>query len=111
MKQIVAYLLMISMILSNNTMTIAAQVKSQSSVAEHSSEVVNIPDKYLLNAMLEQGDQNGDGRLTTEELKSVKQIYISDADKNEIDFTGIEYATNLKYVYINNAKKLNHTEE
>ena len=57
MKQIVAYLLMISMILSNNTMTIAAQVKSQSSVAEHSSEVVNIPDKYLLNAMLEQGDQ------------------------------------------------------
>lgn len=56
MKQIVAYLLMISMILSNNTMTIAAQVKSQSSVAEHSSEVVNIPDKYLLNAMLEQGD-------------------------------------------------------
>lgn len=35
MKQIVAYLLMISMILSNNTMTIAAQVKSQSSVAEH----------------------------------------------------------------------------
>ena len=111
MKQIVAYLLMISMILSNNTMTIAAQVKSQSSVAEHSSEVVNIPDKYLLNAMLEQGDQNGDGRLTTEELKSVKEIYISDADKNEIDFTGIEYATNLKYVYINNAKKLNHTEE
>ena len=108
MKQIVAYLLMISMILSNNTMTIAAQV---SSVAEHSSEVVNIPDKYLLNAMLEQGDQNGDGRLTTEELKSVKEIYISDADKNEIDFTGIEYATNLKYVYINNAKKLNHTEE
>ena len=72
------------MILSNNTMTIAAQVKSQSSVAEHSSEVVNIPDKYLLNAMLEQGDQNGDGRLTTEELKSVKQIYISDADKNAL---------------------------
>lgn len=86
-------------------------VKLPITVEASTKDAVNIPDKYVLNALLKSADKEDAGYLTKEDLKSVTSVYISNAKGKEVDLTGLEDATNLRSIEIENAKKINHIEQ
>ncbi|PKM60562.1 MAG: hypothetical protein CVU99_07535 [Firmicutes bacterium HGW-Firmicutes-4] len=70
---------------------------------------ISFPDENLYRALLNQGcDQNGDGVITEEEMKSL--TWLSLGYQNITNLTGLEYATELTELYLNSNTDLSNVE-
>ncbi|WP_373484355.1 dockerin type I domain-containing protein [Acetobacterium sp.] len=73
---------------------LAVAVNEEINTSEAVEGEINFPDANLFNALINQGiDQNGDGVITQDEIKSLTWLYLD--YKNITNLTGLEYATEL----------------
>lgn len=70
------------------------------SVKASSEEIVNFKDDNLKKVLVRDYDINKDGELSKEEMKKIEELSLEFMRINDI--TGLEYAVNLKILYLNN---------
>lgn len=59
-----------------------------------SEDSISVPNKNLYNALLKEGDQNKDGYLTKDEMKTIRSLGV-DLQSGSQDLTALTYAENL----------------
>lgn len=94
-KRIIAIFIIIEILITISLNVIACAISNDA------DEIVFFKDRTFKNYLLQSYDKNKDGEISVNEMKNVYQIYLTNVRIS--DFTGIEYATNLKSLYMNDS--------